>query len=97
VTVLLSRLGSLRARLPVDAFLLLILLTVGIAALLPARGGVAGGFSYLTTLAIGVLFFLYGVRLSPREADRRAAALAVARLGARRDLRALPVLAWRRS
>jgi sodium/bile acid cotransporter 7 len=68
VTVLLSRLGSVRARLPVDGFLLLILLTVGIAALLPARGDVADGFAYLTTLAIGVLFFLYGVRLSPREA-----------------------------
>jgi len=65
VTVLLSR---LRERLPLDAFLLLILLTVGIAALLPARGGVGQGFSYLTTVAIGVLFFLYGVRLSPREA-----------------------------
>jgi len=58
----------LRDRLKIDTFVALILCTVGIAALLPARSGVAEGFSHLTTLAIGVLFFLYGVRLSPREA-----------------------------
>jgi sodium/bile acid cotransporter 7 len=63
-----SRLAGLRARLRVDTFMVLILLTVGIAALLPARGPVSVGFSHLTTVAIGVLFFLYGVRLSPREA-----------------------------
>jgi sodium/bile acid cotransporter 7 len=56
------------ARLRVDSFLLLIALTVGLAAVLPARGVAADGFSSLTTVAIGVLFFLYGVRLSTREA-----------------------------
>ncbi|WP_181784062.1 bile acid:sodium symporter family protein [Pseudonocardia pini] len=55
-------------RVKVDPFLVLILLTVGIAALLPARGGVATGFSHATTVAIALLFFLYGARLSTREA-----------------------------
>jgi sodium/bile acid cotransporter 7 len=56
------------ARLKVDPFLVLIALTVGLAAVLPARGATAAAFSCLTTLAIGVLFFLYGVRLSSGEA-----------------------------
>jgi solute carrier family 10 (sodium/bile acid cotransporter), member 7 len=68
VNRLLSRLGRLRARLPIDTFMVLILLTVAVAALLPARGAASVDFAHLTTLAIGVLFFLYGVRLSPREA-----------------------------
>ncbi|MEU7816484.1 bile acid:sodium symporter family protein [Pseudonocardia sp. NPDC049154] len=60
----LQRLKGLR----VDTFLVLILLTVGIAALLPARGAVATGVGHATTVAIGLLFFLYGARLSTREA-----------------------------
>ena len=58
----------LRERIRIDTFLLLILLTVGIAALLPARGAVATGVGHATTVAIGLLFFLYGARLSTREA-----------------------------
>nr|WP_037078769.1 bile acid:sodium symporter family protein [Pseudonocardia spinosispora] len=46
----------------------LILLTVAIAALVPAEGQWAVGFGSATTIAIGVLFFLYGARLSPAEA-----------------------------
>lgn len=61
---MLQRLKDLR----VDTFLVLILLTVGIAALLPARGAVATGVGHATTVAIGLLFFLYGARLSTREA-----------------------------
>ena len=61
---MLQRLKGLR----VDTFLVLILLTVGIAALLPARGAVATGIGHATTVAIGLLFFLYGARLSTREA-----------------------------
>ncbi|GAA1831844.1 bile acid:sodium symporter [Pseudonocardia ailaonensis] len=57
-------------RLRVDPFLVMILATVGIAALLPARGAVAHGFSTATVVAIGLLFFLYGARLSTREAIR---------------------------
>ncbi|SDF01181.1 bile acid:sodium symporter family protein [Pseudonocardia oroxyli] len=52
----------------VDPFLLMILATVGVAALLPASGSVATGFSYATSVAIALLFFLYGARLSTREA-----------------------------
>jgi sodium/bile acid cotransporter 7 len=48
--------------------MLLILLTVGVAAVLPARGPWAGGFAHAATVAIGLLFFLYGARLSTREA-----------------------------
>jgi sodium/bile acid cotransporter 7 len=55
-------------RLRIDRFLLLILATVGLAALLPASGAVADGFSAATKVAIALLFFLYGARLSTREA-----------------------------
>lgn len=52
----------------VDPFLVMILATVGVAALLPASGAVATGFSTATSIAIALLFFLYGARLSTREA-----------------------------
>ncbi|MFG2988800.1 bile acid:sodium symporter family protein [Streptomyces sp. NPDC048257] len=58
----------LPARLPLDPYVLALLGTVGLAALLPARGPaatVAGGAS---TAAVALLFFLYGARLSTREA-----------------------------
>ncbi|MFJ2476568.1 bile acid:sodium symporter family protein [Streptomyces sp. NPDC087659] len=55
-------------RLPVDPYVLVLLGTVLLAALLPASGtaaDVAGGAS---TGAVALLFFLYGARLSAREA-----------------------------
>lgn len=52
----------------VDPYLLAILGTVALAAVLPARGGAATGLSHVTVVAIGLLFFLYGARLSPRAA-----------------------------
>ena len=55
-------------RVRIDAFIVLLLVVIGIAALVPARGGVATGFGHATTVAIGLLFFLYGARLSTREA-----------------------------
>lgn len=58
----------LLARLPLDPYVLALLGTAGLAALLPARGAaatVAGGAS---TAAVALLFFLYGARLSTREA-----------------------------
>jgi sodium/bile acid cotransporter 7 len=55
-------------RLRVDPFVIGILTMVLIASLLPARGALAGVMSVATTVAIGLLFFLYGVRLSPGEA-----------------------------
>jgi hypothetical protein len=48
-----------------------IVVLVAVASLLPARGIVAAGFDYVTTTAIGVLFFLYGARLSSRKAIDR--------------------------
>ncbi|KAB0681214.1 bile acid:sodium symporter family protein [Aureimonas leprariae] len=56
---------TLFARIPVDRFLLLLMGTVAIAALLPARGEVAAAFDWITFAAIALLFFLYGARLSP--------------------------------
>ncbi|MGW7074350.1 bile acid:sodium symporter family protein [Streptomyces sp. NPDC054871] len=54
--------------MPIDPYILALLGTVGVAALLPARGvgaDIAGGAS---TGAVALLFFLYGARLSTREA-----------------------------
>ena len=54
--------------MPIDPYILLLLGTVGLAALLPARGGAADVASGVSTAAIAFLFFLYGGRLSTREA-----------------------------
>ncbi|RCG21281.1 bile acid:sodium symporter [Streptomyces diacarni] len=51
-----------------DPYVLLLVTTVLIAVLLPASGGVAHGFSWATKIAVGLIFFLYGARLSTREA-----------------------------
>ncbi|PWJ06517.1 bile acid:sodium symporter [Streptomyces sp. NWU49] len=56
------------AWMPVDPYLLLLLGTVGLAALIPARGTGADVASGASTAAIAFLFFLYGARLSTREA-----------------------------
>ncbi|MFJ5557278.1 bile acid:sodium symporter family protein [Streptomyces sp. NPDC093250] len=56
------------SRLPIDPYLLLLFGTVGVAALLPARGTGADLASGASTAAIAFLFFLYGARLSTREA-----------------------------
>lgn len=54
------------ARLRLDPFIALLLLTVLAATFLPARGTLAGALGTLSTVAITVLFFLHGARL-PRE------------------------------
>lgn len=51
-----------------DPLLLMILLAVLLAVTFPAQGDLARGFDLATKLAIGLLFFLYGARLSPQEA-----------------------------
>jgi solute carrier family 10 (sodium/bile acid cotransporter), member 7 len=56
------------SRLRIDPYIVALLLTVAVASLLPARGAAATGFGHATTFAIGLLFFLYGARLSTREA-----------------------------
>jgi len=55
-------------RLPVDPYIASLLGTVGLACLLPARGLAATGVSHASTAAVALLFFLYGARLSTREA-----------------------------
>ncbi|MER7986184.1 bile acid:sodium symporter family protein [Streptomyces noursei] len=54
--------------LPVDGYLLALLGTVGLAALLPARGAAATAADGASTGAVALLFFLYGARLSTQEA-----------------------------
>ncbi|MFJ5773061.1 bile acid:sodium symporter family protein [Streptomyces sp. NPDC093094] len=56
------------SRLPIDPYVLLLLATVGLAALLPADGTGADVVDAASKIAIAFLFFLYGVRLSTREA-----------------------------
>lgn len=51
-----------------DPLIILIIAAVLLAIAAPARGEFAEIFSLLTKLAIAVLFFLYGARLSPQEA-----------------------------
>ncbi|MFD7737622.1 bile acid:sodium symporter family protein [Streptomyces sp. MJM8645] len=63
-----SHLPRRPARLRVDPFIAALLGTVAVAALLPARGAAAPAFSDAATGAVAVLFFLYGARLSAREA-----------------------------
>ncbi|MFJ7589769.1 bile acid:sodium symporter family protein [Streptomyces sp. NPDC097617] len=58
----------LPARLPLDPYILALLATVGIAVLLPARGPAATLADGASTAAVALLFFLYGARLSTREA-----------------------------
>src|SRR5215475_3524099 len=50
-----------------DRFTCALIVTVVLASLLPCRGATASVFNVLTDLAIGLLFFLHGAKLS-REA-----------------------------
>jgi len=59
--------AGLLSRLKVDTYLLLIVAMVVAASLLPARGEAAVAFGWATKVAIGLVFFLHGARLS-REA-----------------------------
>ncbi|MFD9895932.1 bile acid:sodium symporter family protein [Amycolatopsis sp. NPDC059027] len=61
-------LTAVLAKLRIDPFIAGILATVGVASLLPASGVVAQGFGVATNIAVGLLFFLYGARLSTQEA-----------------------------
>lgn len=54
-------------RLSPDPYVVAILLMVALASILPVRGTAADGFGVVTKLAIGLLFFLHGAKLS-REA-----------------------------
>ncbi|MCT9090102.1 bile acid:sodium symporter [Streptomyces sp. ASQP_92] len=63
-----SRIPKPPSWLPVDPYILALLGTVGLAALLPASGSAAPVASGASTAAVALLFFLYGARLSTREA-----------------------------
>ncbi|WP_024562439.1 bile acid:sodium symporter family protein [Siccibacter turicensis] len=54
-------------RLKIDTFLLIMIGVVIVASFFPCEGRVKTGFEYLTTFAIGLLFFMHGAKLS-REA-----------------------------
>lgn len=53
--------------LPIDPYILALLGTVALAALLPASGAAADVAGGASTGAVALLFFLYGARLSTRE------------------------------
>jgi solute carrier family 10 (sodium/bile acid cotransporter), member 7 len=57
-------------RFRIDWFLLALMATLGVAALLPAHGKAADLVSLAAKAAIALLFFLYGARLSPQQAWR---------------------------
>ncbi|WP_432128661.1 bile acid:sodium symporter family protein [Streptomyces sp. bgisy082] len=63
-----GRASRLLSRLPVDGYVLALLGTVVLAALLPASGTAATVAEGTSTGAVALLFFLYGARLSTREA-----------------------------
>ncbi|WP_460847232.1 bile acid:sodium symporter family protein [Phytohabitans suffuscus] len=54
--------------LPVDPYVAAMIATIGVATVLPARGAAAAFAGWATTAAVALLFFLYGARISPREA-----------------------------
>jgi sodium/bile acid cotransporter 7 len=58
--------SRLLARLRIDPYLLLLLCTVALGAILPARGIGAVVMDKAVFVAVGLLFFLYGARLAPK-------------------------------
>ena len=56
--------SSLLSRLKPDWYIILIVGMVVLASLLPARGVAADGFGLATKIAIGLVFFLHGAKLS---------------------------------
>ncbi|WP_395397464.1 bile acid:sodium symporter family protein [Novosphingobium sp. BL-8A] len=58
-------LSTIHSRLRVDPYLLLLIGTVALAALLPATGSATGVVDLAVNLAVALLFLLYGARLKP--------------------------------
>lgn len=56
--------ASILARLRLDPYLLMMIGTVALASVLPARGVAAEGVGIVAKLGIALLFFLHGARLS---------------------------------
>ncbi|CAM3878491.1 bile acid:sodium symporter family protein [Tsukamurella ocularis] len=59
---------TLLGKLSIDGFILAIFAAVGLAAILPAEGRAVPVVDGAVTVAIAVLFFLYGARIHPMEA-----------------------------
>jgi sodium/bile acid cotransporter 7 len=59
-----TMLSNLMRRLALDTFTVMLMVTVGVASVVPASGASAVAFGRVTTLAIGLLFFLHGAKLS---------------------------------
>ena len=59
-----------RLRLYIDPFLLMLVLLPVLATVLPARGIAAQALDHFTVVAIFLLFFLHGAKLSPTETRR---------------------------
>ncbi len=55
-------------RLRIDGFIVAILIVVAGATVFPASAGFAPSLDWIVHIAIGLLFFLYGARMHPREA-----------------------------
>jgi len=53
-------------RIPIDRFLLMLIGTVLLAALLPARGAAVPVVEIGVSVAVALLFFLYGAKLAPK-------------------------------
>ncbi|WP_274563939.1 bile acid:sodium symporter family protein [Streptomyces spiramyceticus] len=62
------RMMQLPSWLPIDPYILALIGTVVLATLLPASGAAAEAVGGASTGAVALLFFLYGARLSTREA-----------------------------
>src|SRR5690348_15457619 len=58
----------LRAIGHLDGFLVAIVVTVGLASLLPVRAAAARSATDLAQIGVGLLFFLHGAKLSTRAA-----------------------------
>jgi sodium/bile acid cotransporter 7 len=59
---------NLLSRLPIDRFIILLVSMVALATVLPAHGVGAVIAGHAVTVAIALLFFLYGARLAPQAA-----------------------------
>ncbi|KKC38773.1 membrane protein [Devosia epidermidihirudinis] len=57
---------KLLQKLRIDPYLLILMATMALAAVLPVSGEGAKVFGVVVNLAIALLFFLYGAKLSPR-------------------------------
>ncbi|MGP1614887.1 MAG: bile acid:sodium symporter, partial [Pollutimonas bauzanensis] len=54
----------MKLRFSIDPFLIKLFLAILLASFIPARGIGAPVFGWITNLAIALLFFLHGARLS---------------------------------